>query len=124
MAYSHSPARRKYTLVGVDPGTTVGVAIIDLEGNPIEVFSAKNYSCSDVVERIIAHGNPLIVASDVTPTPSTVKRISRIFSSPVHELDKSLSTEEKIALTKGRGYKYNNVHERDALAACVNAFQR
>ncbi len=124
MAYSHSPARREYTFVGIDPGTTIGVAIIDLEGNPIDVFSSKNYSCSDVVERIIAHGNPLIVASDVTPTPSTVKRISRIFSSPVHELDKSLATEEKIALTKGEGYEYKNVHERDALAACVNAFRR
>jgi len=124
MAYPHSPARRKYTFVGIDPGTTIGVAIIDLEGKPIEVFSSKNYSCSDVVERIIAHGNPLIVASDVTPTPSTVKRISRIFSSPIHELEESLAIEEKIELTKGRGYKYNNAHERDALAACVNAFRR
>ncbi len=124
MAYSHSPARRKYTFVGIDPGTTIGVAIIDLEGKTMEVFSSKNYSCSDVIERIIARGNPLIVASDVTPTPSTVKRISRIFSSPVHELDESLAIEEKIALTKGKGYKYSNVHERDALAACVNAFQR
>ena len=122
MAYS--AVRRKYTFVGIDPGTTVGVAIIDLDGKPIEVFSSKNYSFSDVIERIISRGNPLIVASDVTPTPSTVKRISRIFSSPVHELAESLSTEEKVALTKGRGYKYNNVHERDALAACVNAFQR
>jgi predicted RNase H-like nuclease (RuvC/YqgF family) len=122
MAYS--PARRKYTIVGIDPGTTIGVAIIDLEGKPIEVFSSKNYSCSDVIERIISRGNPLIVASDVTPTPSTVKRISRIFSSPVHELDESLSTEEKVALTKGEGYEYKNVHERDALAACVNAFRR
>jgi predicted RNase H-like nuclease (RuvC/YqgF family) len=77
-----------------------------------------------VIERIIARGNPLIVASDVTPTPSTVKRISRIFSSPVHELDESLSTEEKVALTKGEGYEYKNMHERDALAACVNAFRR
>ena len=122
MAYS--PVRRKYSFVGIDPGTTIGVAIIDLEGKPIEVFSSKNYSCSDVIERIISHGNPLIVASDVTPTPSTVKRISRIFSSPVHELDESLSTEEKVALTKGEGYEYKNVHERDALAACVNAFRR
>jgi len=122
MAYS--PARRKYTIVGIDPGTTIGVAIIDLEGKPIEVFSSKNYSCSDVIERIIARGNPLIVASDVTPTPSTVKRISRIFSSPVHELDESLSTEEKVALTKGEGYEYKNAHERDALAACVNAFRQ
>ncbi|MCW3134297.1 MAG: DUF460 domain-containing protein [Methanophagales archaeon] len=122
MAYS--PTRRKYTVVGIDPGTTIGVAIIDLEGRPIDVFSSKNYSCSDVIERIISHGNPLIVASDVTPTPSTVKRISRIFSSPVHELDESLSTEEKVALTKGEGYEYKNVHERDALAACINAFKR
>ncbi len=122
MAYS--PTRRKYTIVGIDPGTTIGVAIIDLEGKPIEVFSSKNYSCSDVIENIISHGNPLIVASDVTPTPSTVKKISRIFSLPVHELDESLSTEEKVALTKGEGYEYKNVHERDALAACVNAFKR
>ncbi len=123
MAYSSAKFRR-YIIVGIDPGTTIGVAIIDLDGKPIEVFSSKNYSCSDVIERIIARGNPLIVASDVTPTPSTVKRISRIFSSPVHELDESLSTEEKIALTKAEGYEYKNVHERDALAACVNAFRR
>jgi predicted RNase H-like nuclease (RuvC/YqgF family) len=122
MAYSPSPTERKHTIVGIDPGTTIGVAIIDLEGRPIEVFSSKNYSCSDVIENIISHGNPLIVASDVTPTPSMVKRISRIFSSPVHELNESLSTEEKVALTKG--YEYKNVHERDALAACVNAFKR
>lgn len=77
-----------------------------------------------MIERIISRGNPLIVASDVTPTPSTVKRISRIFSSHVHELDESLSTEEKVALTKGEGYEYKNAHERDALAACVNAFRQ
>jgi len=122
MAYS--PVRRKYTIVGIDPGTTLGVAIIDLEGKPIEVFSAKNYSVSDAISWIIARGKPLIVASDVSPTPSMVKRISSIFSSPVHELDESLSTEEKVALTKGAGYEYKNVHERDALAACVNAFRR
>ncbi len=122
MAYSS--VRRKYTIVGIDPGTTIGVAIIDLNGNAIEVFSSKNYSVSDAIARIISLGKPLIVASDVTPTPSMVKKISSIFASPVHELDESLSTEEKIALTKGEGYEYKNVHERDALAACVNAFRR
>jgi predicted RNase H-like nuclease (RuvC/YqgF family) len=122
MAYSH--VRRKYTIVGIDPGTTIGVAILDLNGKPIEVFSSKNYSVSDAIARIISLGKPLIVASDVTPTPSMVKKISSIFSSPVHELDESLSTEEKVALTKGEGYEYKNVHERDALAACVNAFRR
>jgi len=116
--------RRRYTIVGIDPGTTIGVAMLDLDGRPIDVFSAKNYSVSDVVARIISLGKPLIVASDVTPTPSMVKRISSIFSTIVPELDESLSLEEKIALTKGAGYEYKNAHERDALAASVTAFKR
>ncbi|MDI6884907.1 MAG: DUF460 domain-containing protein [archaeon] len=122
MADSH--AKRKYTIVGIDPGTTIGVAIIDLNGKPVEVFSSKNYSIADTITRIISRGKPLIVASDVTPTPSMVKKVGILFSSFVHELDGSLSTEEKIALTKGEGYEYKNVHERDALAACISAFKR
>ena len=122
MAYSH--AKRTYTIVGIDPGTTIGVAIIDLDGKPIEVFSSKNLSIADTITRIISRGKPLIVASDVTPTPSMVKKIGGLLSSFIHELDGSLSTEEKIALTKGEGYEYKNVHERDALAACIAAFKR
>jgi predicted RNase H-like nuclease (RuvC/YqgF family) len=121
MADSH--ARRRYTIVGIDPGTTVGIAMIDLRGKPVEVFSAKNYSISDAIAWIAARGRPLIVASDVTPTPAMVKKISSVFASPVHDLDESLSTDEKIALTKGDDYEYKNAHERDALAACVNAFR-
>jgi len=116
--------RHRYTIVGIDPGTTLGLAMLDLEGKPIEVFSSKNYSISDAIRRIISYGTPLIVASDVTPTPSMVKKISKVFSSHIHELSESLSTEEKIALTKGEGYEYRNVHERDALAACLYAFKR
>ena len=116
--------RHRYTIVGIDPGTTLGLAMLDLEGKPIEVFSSKNYSISDAIRRIISRGTPLIVASDVTPTPSMVKKISKVFSSHIHELSESLSTEEKIALTKGEGYEYRNVHERDALAACLYAFKR
>ncbi|MBE0515773.1 MAG: DUF460 domain-containing protein [Methanophagales archaeon] len=122
MADSH--ATRNYTIVGIDPGTTIGVAIIDLNGTPVEVFSSKNYSIADTITRIISRGKPLIVASDVTPTPSMVKKIGGLFSSFVHELYGSLSTDEKIALTKGEGYEYKNVHERDALAACISAFKR
>jgi predicted RNase H-like nuclease (RuvC/YqgF family) len=122
MADSHE--KRDYTIVGIDPGTTIGVAMIDLNGKPVEVFSSKNYSIADTITRIISRGKPLIVASDVTPTPSMVKKIGGLFSSFVHELDGSLSTDEKIALTKGEGYEYKNVHERDALAACITAFKR
>ena len=88
MAYPHT--RRKHIIVGIDPGTTVGLAIIDLSGKPIEVFSAKNYSISDAIAWIESHGTPLIVASDVTPTPAMVKKISSMFAALGHELDESL----------------------------------
>ena len=98
--------------------------MLDLNGKPVEVFSAKNYSVSDTIALIESHGTPLIVASDVSPTPAMVKKIGSMFASLVPELDESLSTEEKIALTKGEGYEYKNAHERDALAACVYALKR
>ena len=53
MVYLHSPARRKYTFVGIDPGTTIGIAMIDLEGKLIEVLNSKNYSFSDAISWII-----------------------------------------------------------------------
>ncbi len=114
---------QRYTIVGIDPGTTLGLAMVDLDGNPVEIFSSKNCSFSDAVSRIISCGTPLVVASDVSPTPSMVKRISKVFSSHLHELNESLSVEDKIALTKDERYSYRNVHERDALAACLYAFK-
>ncbi len=122
MAYPHT--HRNYTIVGIDPGTTVGIAILDLDGNPLDVFSAKNYSLSDAIARIITRGRPLIVASDVTPTPAMVKKIGSLIAAHVPELEESLSTEEKLALTKGEGYDYRNAHERDALAASLHAFKQ
>lgn len=118
-----SPAHRPYTIVGIDPGTTVGLAILDLTGNLVELFSAKHYPVSEAVERIIARGKPVIIASDVAPTPAMVRKISSIFASPLHDLEESLSIEEKIALTKGGGHPYKNAHERDALAASLNALR-
>ncbi|MBN1455485.1 MAG: DUF460 domain-containing protein [Methanomicrobia archaeon] len=122
MAYPH--AQRTYTIVGIDPGTTVGIAILDLDGNPVDVFSAKNYSLSDAIERIITRGRPLIIASDVAPTPAMVKKIGSLIASHVPELEESLSMEEKLALTRGECFEYRNAHERDALAASLHAFKQ
>ncbi|MBA5942398.1 MAG: DUF460 domain-containing protein, partial [Methanophagales archaeon] len=116
-------AERRYTIVGIDPGTTIGLAIIDLDGKAVEVFSAKNYPISAAIAWIISCGRPLIVASDVHPTPAMVKKIGSIFAAHVHGLTKSLSTGAKIALAKSDGYEYKNAHERDALAACINTFK-
>jgi len=49
----------KNIIVGYDPGTTVGIAILDTDGKLIEVFSQKNFSKDEVIKHISAFGRPI-----------------------------------------------------------------
>ncbi len=113
--------KRKYLIVGVDPGTTTAVAILDLKGKLLGLSSSRSISTSSIVEHIAAHGRPLIIATDVTPPPAMVERVKRAFHAALFSPRKSLSTDEKIALTKP--FECSNDHERDALAAARMAFK-
>ena len=110
-----------YLIVGIDPGTTTAVAILDLRGKLVNLFSSRVVSISDVIERIAEHGRPLIIASDVTPAPNTVEKVKRAFHAVLFSPGESLPTDEKVTLAKPFGY--DNEHERDALAAALWAFK-
>jgi len=112
---------RKYLIVGIDPGTTTAVAILDLKGELLNLSSSRSVPVSSIVERIAAHGHPLIIATDVTPPPTMVEKVKRAFHAVLFSPRESLPTDEKIALTKS--FEYSNDHERDALAAAQMAFK-
>ncbi len=114
--------RRGYIILGLDPGTTTGIAAISLNGELIDLASARAMSSSDVIEWIAARGRPLVVATDVFPTPGAVEKVKRAFNSVLYSPGADVPAEEKIALAKEFGYR--NDHERDALAAAVSAFKR
>jgi uncharacterized protein len=114
--------RRGYIIVGLDPGTTTGIAALDLRGALIDLISARAMSSSDVIEWIAARGRPLVVATDVFPTPGAVEKVKRSFNAVLFTPGADVPAEEKIALGKEFGYK--NDHERDALAAAISAFKR
>ncbi|MCL7474743.1 MAG: DUF460 domain-containing protein [ANME-2 cluster archaeon] len=114
--------KRKVLIVGIDPGTTTGLGMLDLEGNLVKSHSGRGMSVSDIVEMIASYGKPMIIATDVRPIPGTVEKIRRSFNAIPGEPDESLSSEYKINLA--RPYGYSNDHERDAIAASVHAFRR
>ena len=114
--------RRGYIIVGLDPGTTTGIAALDLRGELVDLISARAMSSSDVIEWIAARGRPLVVATDVFPTPGAVEKVKRSFNAVLFTPGADVPAEEKIALGKEFGYK--NDHERDALAAAISAFKR
>ena len=62
----------------------------------------------------------LILASDRTPLPRTIKKVSAAFGCKVYSPREALSKREKEELTKS--YRSLNNHERDALAAALKAY--
>jgi hypothetical protein len=111
--------RRDHVLVGIDPGTTTAVAIVDLDGEVHDVLSTRTADTAAVIEWIIERGQPLLVAADVTPMPETVEKIRRSFDAAGWTPDADLPVDEKQHRTREEGY--DNDHERDALAAALFA---
>ncbi|QLC33296.1 DUF460 domain-containing protein [Halarchaeum sp. CBA1220] len=111
--------RRDRVLVGVDPGTTTAVALVDLDGHLLDVLSTRTADTADVIEWIVERGRPVLVAADVTPMPATVDQIRRSFDAAGWHPENDLPVDEKQHRTREEGY--DNDHERDAMAAALYA---
>ena len=111
----------RYLIVGIDPGTTTAVAALDLDGNILSLASSRQMAMSDVIEAIYRVGKPLVIASDVHEMPFSVEKIRRAFSGIAFSPRQDMSVEMKQELTAP--FQYQNDHERDALAAAMEAFR-
>ncbi|MCX9025479.1 MAG: DUF460 domain-containing protein [Candidatus Methanoperedens sp.] len=114
--------KRDYIIVGIDPGTTTAIAVVTLEGELRMLHSSRTISIPDVIEMIAEQGRPLIIASDVFPTPNAVEKIRRAFNAVSGSPDVVLTAGDKIELATP--YGYSNNHERDAIAAAVSVYRK
>jgi uncharacterized protein len=112
--------RRDHVIVGIDPGTTTAVALTDLDGTLLDVWSTRTADTAEVIEWIIERGRPVVVAADVTPMPETVEKIRRSFDAAAWTPEKDLPVDEKQHRT--RNDDYDDDHQRDAMAAALFAF--
>ena len=112
--------RRDRVIVGIDPGTTTAVAVLDLDGNPLDVLSTRTADTAEVIEWLIERGRPVVVAADVTPMPETVEKFRRSFDAAGWAPERDLPVDDKLQRTEDA--RYDNDHERDALAAALYAF--
>ena len=110
----------KPLIVGVDIGTTTGLAIYDLDKNLLYTGSRKNFSVSNIVKEIMNYGTPLVIATDKKKIPSRIKKISATFNSKVFSPDHDLTIEEKERILS---INIKDAHERDALASALFAFR-
>lgn len=106
--------------VGIDPGTTTGLAFVSLKGGVIETYSERHFSIDSVIENILNVGKPILVATDKSKVPSLVDEIATNLGCKVYSPDEDISVEKKDGLTQD--YDYENSHEKDALAATLAAY--
>ena len=113
---------KQLLLVGVDPGTTLGYAAIDFEGNIIKLYSNKNLDRDTLISELIKLGKPLIIAGDKEHNPDFVSNLAVKLGARVIGPDYDLKVSEKRDIT--RGIETGNQHEIDALASAFFAFKK
>ncbi len=118
----------KPVIVGIDPGVSTGIAVIDLNGVPLFLYSSKNIDRNDIINMISSIGYPVIIATDVAEAPDAVKKLAATVKAQLFVPPRNLSTVEKIEIVSMLTKKYpwldiDDSHERDALAAAYKAYQ-
>ncbi len=119
-------SKKRNLIVGIDPGITCGLAILDLDANPIVLKSEKAISVSDIINQIMDIGKPIIVAADVTPTPDYIKKVASKFNSTIFVPKVLMKGEKKRELVNKFLHEHElfikDAHIIDALAAALKAY--
>ncbi|MBI4154529.1 DUF460 domain-containing protein [Candidatus Woesearchaeota archaeon] len=112
---------RDLLIVGVDPGTTTAYAILDLDGNLLKLKSSKQLSLSTLITEVTNEGKVLAVGCDVSNIPSFVYKFATKLNAIIVKPDFDYKVGLKQRMTKE--FKVRDDHQRDALAAALNAFK-
>ena len=107
-------------IIGIDPGTTTGYAVLDIHGKLLDKGSSKELGLSDLIKIVIKYGIPIIVGTDKAKIPGFVEQFAAKTGSKIVFSETDLKVEEKRALTKE--YIYKDSHEMDSLASALYAF--
>lgn len=105
-------------IVGIDPGTTVGYAVLDTAGNVLRTRSSKQLELNSIVEEVVHLGSVLAIGTDRQKCPQLVEKIAAMTGARVITPSYDLPVAEKDSMTQGFA---GNQHEKDSLAAALYA---
>ncbi|MEM0491179.1 MAG: DUF460 domain-containing protein [Acidilobaceae archaeon] len=113
----------KPIIVGIDAGTTTGIAIVDLDCRVLYISSSKNLDRGSIIDTILRYGKPVAIATDVSDPPETIRKLASQVGAALYTPPYDLSVAEKRELVERIiGESIRDSHERDALAAAIKAY--
>ncbi|HLC96801.1 MAG TPA: DUF460 domain-containing protein [Candidatus Nanoarchaeia archaeon] len=113
---------KELLVIGIDPGTTVGYAVLDINGNIVQLGSEKDLDLSSLISKIIQWGMPLIVAGDKQHTSDFVEKAAVKLGSRLICPEYDLKVVEKREMAQR--FSTKNQHEIDAVAAALFALKK
>jgi predicted RNase H-like nuclease (RuvC/YqgF family) len=117
----------KPLIMGIDPGMTVGVALIDLEGRPVFAKSWRTIDRYEIISAISSYGKVVVIATDVSNPPELVKKIGSLLGAIVYAPERDITVDEKNKIiSELRGtydFTIEDSHVRDALVAALKAYR-
>ena len=119
-------AKRPRLIVGVDPGTTLGLAALDLDGRPLLLTSGKNFSKGKVLELLLETGSTAVIASDRVVPPHLISELASSLGATIYLPSQEASPVEKERLveeaSKKLGVQVSDRHQSAALYAALKAY--
>ncbi len=114
-------------IAGIDPGTTVGYAFLDLNGKLLTIGSGRALALNKIVSTATIYGKPIAIGTDKAKPPGFIEAFASKFRARVFHPEEDLKEEEKRNLVKhlsevNPGVKWENEHEFDALSCAGFAF--
>jgi len=89
-------------------------------GRVVDLHSSKDMGMDRAIERLVSLGSVSVIATDVSPVPGFVSRMAGKLGAVVYEPEESALVFDKIVIT--RGYRTEDAHQRDSLAAALTAY--
>ncbi len=111
---------KQLVIIGIDPGTTVGCAVINISGNLITSFSSKEFDLGSLITKLVGLGFPLIIATDKKDVPSFAGKLATKLGARVSSPKEDLLQTEKRMILAGKSLR--NGHEEDAYASAIFAY--
>nr|MDO8076410.1 DUF460 domain-containing protein [Candidatus Freyarchaeota archaeon] len=122
-----TPLSKRGLILGIDPGMTCGLAVLDLNANLLLLHSEKELTRKKIIKETSNFGVPVYIGTDVYPPPEFVKKLSKSLNAKIYTPSHTLSVAEKRELTRkfleGKNVKLRDSHQRDALASAIKAYQ-
>jgi len=115
-------------IIGLDPGLTIGLSIMDLNGKILKIASYREASRGQIIREITKYGKPTLICVDVYPYPAYVEKVAAALNSRTYTPRSVMTVSEKNEISRKlamqQGVLVKNAHQRDSLASAYKGYTK